>query len=60
MSHVQLKIMDFVGQQKGVGHKAIVVWEKPLQATDNDAKDVFLGKVLLTKVNKLVVKHLHP
>ena len=44
--HVQLQVVDFVGQQEGVGHKAVLIGEKTLQAANDDAENILLCKML--------------
>ena len=41
-----LKVTDFIWQQKTVWHEFVIDWEESLQSADDDAKYVFLCKVV--------------
>jgi hypothetical protein len=57
MAHMNLKILDLIRQQEAIRHKAVVIWKKSLEPADNDAKNVFLCK-MLTKLSS--DSYLHP
>ena len=50
MSHVLLQILDFIRQEEGVWHEAVVYWEKPLQSTNDDTENVFLCEMVHQRV----------
>ena len=46
MAHMNLKILDLIRQQEAIRHEAVVIWKKTLEPADDDAKNVFLCKML--------------
>jgi hypothetical protein len=46
MAHMNLKILNLIWQQETIRHEAVVIWKKTLEPADDDAKNVFLCKML--------------
>jgi hypothetical protein len=46
VAHVNFEVLHFVGEQEAVRHETVVAGEEALEATDDNAENIFLCKML--------------